>query len=272
MCGRYQLGMTWEELLEHYRIVQEEFDRGMFTDGGSGEGAAGDGDGEPVDAGALAGIDHGGDRTPLGFTLPWFNQAPGQPSPAVFAGEDGLRVDRVRWGFPPLWVRSRGKDPWKERPLVNAKAEEARGKRTWSKPFAERRCLVPTTGFYEWVRRDGGRFPLHFRPPGGGILTLGGIFTAYEGDRDQPLICMSILTTGPNAVMAPVHDRMPVVVARQDWQAWLDADTDDDVVDGLCGPAPDDALEAVEASTALNSWKAAGAEVLQADWTWEQRR
>lgn len=257
MCGRYQLGMTWEELLEHYAAVRRDLDRGMFTTPGEGG----------PDRGALAGIQHGGQATPLGLTLPWYNQAPGQPSPAVFADPDGLVLRRVRWGFPPLWLAGQGKDPWKERPLVNAKAEEAATKPTWRKAFAGRRCLVPTTGFYEWAKRGRERFPLHFGPPGGGILTLGGLWTAHERGEDPPLVCMSIVTTAANGTMAPVHDRMPVLLPRATWAAWLDPATPADQVTALCAPAPDEALVAVEANTALNGWKAAGPEVMQADWS-----
>lgn len=241
MCGRYQLGMEWDELLAHYRVTQELFERRS--------------------------------------TLPWYNQAPGQPSPVVFGegafqdeaeAAQGRVLRTCRWGFPPLWVARRGKDPWKERPLVNAKSEEARNKATWKKPLAERRCLVPTTGFYEWIRRDKDRFPLHFRPPGGGILTLAGIWSAYsKGDSGR--VCFSILTTGPNDTMRPVHDRMPVILAPEDWDTWLDPDADDADIDALCAPAPAGTLEAVEVSTALNGWQAYGEEVLEADWSWSER-
>lgn len=232
MCGRYQLGMDWEQLQAHYRLVQEIFD-GKYT-------------------------------------LPWYNQAPGQPSPAIVAGEAGLEHRTMRWGFPPLWVAKRGKDPWKERPLVNAKSEQARSKATWRKPFAQRRCLVPSTGFYEWVRRDKAKFPLHFCPADGGILTFGGIWTAFKRD-DGLRMCMSILTTGPGPEMAPVHDRSPVILARQDWDRWLSNDTPPEEIDALCAPAPAGTLDAVEVNTAVNGWKASGPEVLEADWAWTER-
>lgn len=246
MCGRYQLGMTWEELLAHYALVRRELDRGMFV------GAA-----------------HTVPEAP-GCTLPWYNQAPGQPSPTVLQ-VDGQRVYRqMRWGFAPTWLARRGKDPWKARPLVNAKSEEARDKRTWSKPMAERRCLVPSTGFYEWVRRGAGRYPLHFRPVDGQVLTLGGIWTEHKRGDDR-VACMAILTTGPNKTMAPVHDRMPVILGSGQWDRWLDPTTPADEIDALCAPAPADRLQAAEAHTALNSWRASGAEVLEADWEWRER-
>lgn len=233
MCGRYQLGMDWESLLAHYQATRE-----------------------------LLGS----------CTLPWFNEAPGQPAPAVFSGERGGRVVRVvRWGFPPMWVKRRGKDPWKERPLVNARAEDARKKATWRGPLGGQRCLVPTTGFYEWVRQGKARYPLHFAPAGGGLLTLAGIWEAFErpATEDRPAreeICISILTVGPNAEMAPVHDRMPVCLAAADWDAWLDPGTPDERIDALLRPAPDHSLAATPVSTALNGWRATGEAVLSPDW------
>ncbi len=228
MCGRYQLGMEWDTYQTYYRFV-----RGLIAEG---------------------------------TTLPWYNQAPGQPSPVLVLKDGELESRVMRWGFPPLWLASRGKDPWKERPMVNAKSEEARSKRTWAKPLAQRRCLVPSTGFYEWIRKGKQKYPLHFRPTDGPCMTFGGIWWTY-GKQDHRKMVFAILTTGPSTLMEPIHDRMPVVLGRQDWDAWLDPDASEETIDGLCRPAPDGVMEAVEVNTAVNGWRAFGADVLQANWS-----
>ena len=227
MCGRYQLGLEWETYQTYYGLIE--------------------------------GLVH--DNT----TLPWFNQAPGQPSPVLVRRDGALESRVMRWGFPPLWLASRGKDPWKERPMVNAKSEEARTKKTWAKPLAQRRCLVPSTGFYEWIRKGKDKYPLHFRPTDGPCVTFGGIWWSY-GKDDARRSVFAILTTGPNALMAPVHDRMPVILGRDDWDTWLDADSEPETIDALCRPAPEDTLEAAEVNTSVNGWKAFGADVLIPNW------
>ncbi|MCB9778640.1 MAG: SOS response-associated peptidase [Alphaproteobacteria bacterium] len=239
--------MTWDELQAHYARVRAELDQGLFG------------------SGPLAGTDVG-----PGCTLPWFNQAPGQPSPVVLLDAGALTYRRMRWGFPPTWVARSGKDPWKERPLVNAKGEEAREKRTWSKPLAEGRCVVPNTGFYEWWRRGKERFPLHFAPASGGIASFAGIWRHFSRGEEQ-VACFAILTSVPSEDMAGVHDRMPVILADDDLGAWLDPRASDEAIDALMRPAPAGTLRPVEAHTALNSWRASGAEVLEADWTWQER-
>jgi putative SOS response-associated peptidase YedK len=201
-----------------------------------------------------------------GTTLPWYNQAPGQPSPVIVLNQGVLEHRVMRWGFPPMWVASRGKDPWKERPMVNAKSEQARTKKTWAKPLAQRRCLVPSTGFYEWIRKGKQKYPLHFRPVGQVCMTFGGIWRSYGKETPQKEV-FAILTTGPNALMEPVHNRMPVVLDRADWESWLDPDSSDETVDALCFPAPAGVMEAVEVNTAVNGWKAFGADVLEANWS-----
>jgi putative SOS response-associated peptidase YedK len=71
--------------------------------------------------------------------------------------------------------------------------------------------------------------------------------------------------------MKPVHNRMPVVLDRADWNTWLSNDTPPEQIDALCSPAPDGSLEAVEVNTAVNSWKSFGPEIRQANWTWTKR-
>ena len=150
--------------------------------------------------------------------------------------------------------------------MVNAKSEEARQKKTWAKPLAQRRCLVPSTGFYEWIRKGRQKYPLHFRPTEGPCMTFGGIWWTY-GQEEKRRQVFAILTTGPNELMAPVHDRMPVVLARNDWDRWLDPASSEHEIDALCRPAPEGVMEAVEVNTSANSWKSFGPEVLEANWS-----
>lgn len=226
MCGRYQNGLDPAELVELYRIQAEAWGRSA--------------------------------------KLPNWNVAPRQSVPVVVRNAAGEREGiTMRWGFPPLWVAKQGKDPFNAPPLVNAMAEEAASKPTWSKALRERRCLVPTTGFYEWLSRDGERYPLWFRPAQGRVLTLAGIWGPFDWGEKLGWPCVAILTTAPNDEVAPIHDRMPVVLSPEQEDAWLDPKAD---VASFLKSAPAGTLAPIEAGRALNKREAEGPEVVAGDW------
>jgi putative SOS response-associated peptidase YedK len=200
---------------------------------------------------------------------PRFNVAPCQSVPVIVNDPEagGWRPVMMRWGFPPMWLAKQGKEPFNEKPLINAKSETALEKPTWRRALRQRRCLVPTTGFYEWIKVAGERYPLHLRPPDEGILTLAGVWDRFDWGERKGWPCMSILTTEPNQVVAEVHNRMPVLLAEEAWRRWTDPATDLDEITSLLAPAPNEALALTEANTALNAWSVEGPELMAADWS-----
>lgn len=197
-----------------------------------------------------------------GIRLPLFNVAPTQALPVVVAADGTRTLQAMRWGFPSMWLP----EPWAGRPLINAVAEEAAKKPTWSKALRERRCLVPTSGFYEWQKVGKKRYPLWFRPAHGEVLTLAGLWGEFEKEGER-IRCVSILTVANNADLEGVHDRMPVILPEGDWATWLDPKTPAAAVQALLQPAPNGTLAASEVSTDLNRWQASGPGVLTADWS-----
>lgn len=226
MCGRYQNALEPAELVELHRIQREAWGRPS--------------------------------------RLPSWNVAPRQSVPVIVRDTDGARaVVTMRWGFPPVWVARDGKDPFDAPPLVNAKVEEAAQKVTWKKPFRERRCVVPTTGFYEWQTIDGERRPLWFRPAHGRVLNLAGVWGPFDWGERKGWPCVAILTCAPSADIAHVHDRMPVILLDEPAEAaWL---AEGPPPPGLCVPAPAGTLVAVPVSRAVNHREADGPELLVAD-------
>jgi putative SOS response-associated peptidase YedK len=164
---------------------------------------------------------------------PRYNIAPTQPVLTVLE-EHGARVARpLRWGLTVPGVAA---------PLINARAETVFDKPAFREAFATRRCLVPASGFYEW-ERGGGRRPWLFRPPDAGLLALAALWEP-AGPRGEATVC--VLTTAANAAVAPVHDRMPVLLAPADFAAWLDpGPTDPARIAPLLEPAPADSIRAV---------------------------
>lgn len=231
MCGRSQLLVTVEELFDLYRLEHPAPGLPLPLDG-----------------------------------LPRWSVAPTQMVPSLIA-MDGKRVLRgMRWGFPMTWLARQGKDPW-SRPLINAKSEEAATKRTWAAALRERRCVVPATAFYEWLRLERRRFPVELSPVDGPLLHFAGIWQRFERNGD-PVDCVSLLTTAANDDVVPVHHRMPVLlVDGPAIDRWLAPVLDADTQAALLQPAPAGTLRLKPMHTRLNHWSASGADLRAADWS-----
>lgn len=192
---------------------------------------------------------------------PRYNIAPTQP---VLIVRYSMRHERelvlVRWGLIPSWV----KDPQSFSTLINARSETAREKPSFRASMRHRRCLVPTDGFYEWTGEKGAKQPHLIRPKNGGLMAMAGIFDHWLGADGSELETMAILTTRANRTMQSIHDRMPVILSEEDFDAWLDcrSGTADFVAD-MMRPAADNLLEVVPVSRALNNPRNEGPEVQQ---------
>jgi putative SOS response-associated peptidase YedK len=137
-----------------------------------------------------------------------YNVCPGGEILVVRLDREGRRVARhYRWG---LGNKLAGR-------LTAARGETVRERPAFREAFRRWRCLVPASGFYEWQALPGRRQPWHFRPTDAELFALAGITAIWKGIRS-----VSLITTRPNALTAPIHDRMPVIVAPEDYAAWLD--------------------------------------------------
>lgn len=176
---------------------------------------------------------------------PRFNIAPTQDVPAVVRGPGGLRLGSLRWGLLPAHARSGGA------PLINARSETVRQRRAFADSFRWRRCWVLADGFYEWTRgADGARLPFHIRPTHGRPFAFAGIWDRPPGDARSPASC-AILTTRPADALAEIHDRMPVILAAEDRDLWLDPDAGPDALSALLRPCQD--VEVRRVSRHVNS-------------------
>ncbi|KAF0098322.1 MAG: hypothetical protein FD187_3034 [bacterium] len=171
---------------------------------------------------------------------PRFNIPPGTDIPVIRLSPEGKRVlHRLRWGLVPHWA----KDPAIGAKLNNARAEGVMEKPSFRDAFRRRRCLIPASGFYEWKTEGRQKQPWYFSLKSGEPLAMGGVWESWRGpDGGEILRTCAIITTGPNAVMAPVHDRMPVILAPEHWQEWLAAPAE--AARELLAPAPAERLQA----------------------------
>lgn len=186
-----------------------------------------------------------------------YNVAPTTEVYGVVGNEDGgRRLEVFRWGLVPSWA----KDPSIGSRLINARAETLGEKPSFAKPFASRRLLVPMDGFYEWrpaLAARGPKRPVFVHRRDGLPLAAAGVWSAWRDPAiDGPaawLHTCTIITTAANAVMAPVHDRMPAVLEAADWDEWLDPSNHDTAaLSVLLRPAAEQILTMYPVDTRVN--------------------
>jgi len=170
--------------------------------------------------------------------MPWFapsyNVAPQSVQPVVRLNLDRLNRGSgnrefalMRWGLVPFWA----KDAKFGYSTINARAEEVAAKPAYREAFKKRRCLVPADAFYEWQRIDKKtKHPFAFALKSGDPYALAGLWDRWQPKEGAALETFTILTTDPNALMEPIHNRMPVILEPRDYSRWLDTggpDSDD---------------------------------------------
>lgn len=147
---------------------------------------------------------------------PRFNIAPTSQIPIIRWKPDTGRVGQlVRWGLVPKGAV----EPTPK--LNNARAETVHEKPSFRTGFQKHRCIIPASGFYEWQTVAGKKQPYYIQPAEG-LFAFAGLLAAWKAPDDQTIVSTCIITTGPNEVMAPIHDRMPVILAPGDFDTWLD--------------------------------------------------
>ncbi|MBV6474162.1 MAG: putative SOS response-associated peptidase YedK [Saprospiraceae bacterium] len=182
--------------------------------------------------------------------LPSFNIAPTHWHPVV-PQEDSKHYCYHRWGLIPFWA----KDASIGSKMINARAETLMEKPAFRKAFQSRRCLVPMDGFYEWRRDAGGKkIPMRIRLKGGGVFFMAGLSDHWRDPAGgQTLASFTIITCPANKVVAPLHDRMPVILMEQEEEWWIDPHLRPEQALAMLKPFPDKLLEAYRVSDRVNS-------------------
>jgi len=180
---------------------------------------------------------------------PRYNIAPTQPIPIVRIVEGKRQFALVRWGLLPSWV----KDPKNFTLVINARGESVNDKPAFRAAMKYRRCLIPADGFYEWRADASRKRPHYVRGKNATPLAFAGLWETWTGPNGEELETAAIVTTDANKTLAPIHERMPVVVPPEAFDLWLDcAHVDAETAAALIVPAGDDVLEVYEISTAVN--------------------
>ncbi len=183
---------------------------------------------------------------------PRFNIAPGQDLLAAVqpTPNDAREARTFKWGLVPGWA----KDASIGNRMINARAETAPEKPSFREAFKSRRCLVPANGFYEWQRQDNKKQPWLFRVIDEPGFCMAGLWETWRQPDGAPLHTCTILTTKANDLLRPIHDRMPVILHREDYERWLTAQPDASAgLRDLLSPFPAEAMEAWPVSSLVNS-------------------
>jgi putative SOS response-associated peptidase YedK len=186
-----------------------------------------------------------------------YNIAPTQVAPVVRVRAGARERLDARWGLLPHWV----KDPAAFKSLLfNARAETAAAKPSFRDAMRSGRCAVPASGFYEWAKRDGSKQPHHIVRRDGAPMILAGLCSVHREAGPT----FTILTTSPNALVAELHDRMPVIVAPEDLARWLDPDvTDPDALADLLRPVSSDDVEVYPVGKAVGNARTDGPDLVR---------
>lgn len=195
---------------------------------------------------------------------PLYNVAPTQAVPVIGREKDGKRALKLfRWGLIPRW----SKEMPKSAPLINARSEGIAEKPTFRDSFAQRRCLVPADGFYEWHKdktsadRRPWRIFMKDRPG----FAFAGVWDAWRNPDGEILRSFAIVTAAANGKIAEIHDRTPVMLRAEDEDTWLDPDAGPDTLQSLLRAYDPDKIDLYRVSTRVNSVKNDDEECLAPD-------
>jgi len=148
-----------------------------------------------------------------------FNITPGNEMPVIVrAGENHIAI--LRWGLIPSWT----KDIRAAKPLINARAETLAEKPSFRSLLKSRRCLVPASGFYEWKKEGNRKIPWYFRLTDEPLFSFAGLYDEWHNPEGVSVSTYTIVTCEANSLVAPVHDRMPVILSRENEERWLAPD------------------------------------------------
>ena len=181
---------------------------------------------------------------------PRYNIAPSQLAPVIVSEQENV-MKMMKWGLVPYWA----KDPKIGFKLINARSETITEKPSFKTAFKKRRCLVIADGFYEWEKGKGKRvkIPHRFVLKSRELFAFAGLWDVWKPPEGEPLETFTIITTAPNELMEPIHDRMPVILHDKDYDLWLDPGAKEDALLSLLAPYETELMEEYEVSVKVNS-------------------
>ena len=180
---------------------------------------------------------------------PRYNIAPSERMPVIVQHEENRKIEVMSWGLVPSW----SKEPKPPFSTFNARAEGIAEKPAFRLPIRRRRCLIPADGFYEWGKTGSRKQPYFIHMRDDRLFAFAGLYDIWHGEGGQEIISYTIITGEPNDVIAPLHNRMAVILRPEDEAEWLDPGvTDPFQVTRLLKPYPADEMDVYPVSSLVN--------------------
>ena len=180
---------------------------------------------------------------------PRYNIAPEQEIPVIIQSDE-MRLVGMRWGLIPFWT----KQPSSDYSTINARAETLELKPTYRHSFRNRRCLIPSDGFYEWKGTAGRKTPYFIRLRSQEPFAFAGLYDIWEPPEGMTVTSAAIVTTTPNELLSKIHNRMPVILSPEEQATWLDRENNDpSVLRAMLDPYPSEEMEVYRVSTYVNT-------------------
>jgi putative SOS response-associated peptidase YedK len=178
-----------------------------------------------------------------------YNVAPGLIMPVITRNSPN-KIVLMKWGLVPSW----SKDLKSAYKMINARAEGISEKPAFRKAIRYQRCLIPASGFYEWKKAGDDKVPYYIQVKGVELFAFAGLYETWKDVEGKEFKTYAIITTEPNSLMEPIHNRMPVILHKKDEGMWLDKEvTDSEQVLPLLKPYPAKDMTAYVVSKAVNS-------------------
>lgn len=191
---------------------------------------------------------------------PRYNIAPSQDVLTIIQSGNELAFEVMIWGLIPSWSREPAG-------LINARAETLAEKPSFSESFTRRRCLIPADGFYEWQRDGKTRQPYYFQMKDEAPFAFAGLWDRWRNPNEEfsptAITSCSIITTTPNELLATIHDRMPVILAPEDYDRWLREDARPAELHEMLAPFPAEEMKSFPVSPKVNHAAAEGPELVE---------
>jgi putative SOS response-associated peptidase YedK len=189
---------------------------------------------------------HYGISTSIPDLKPRYNIAPSQKHPVL--GNNG-NLEEMLWGLIPFWT----KDLKEAHIQINARDDSVSEKPMFKKSFTLRRCLIPADFFFEWKRTDGAKIPYVFKLKNDDMFSFAGLFDAWTSKNNEEIKSFAIITTSPNSLIEEVHNRMPVILHKNDYNSWLNPDeTNAEKLISFLKPFPSAEMISYRISTLVN--------------------
>jgi putative SOS response-associated peptidase YedK len=192
-------------------------------------------------------------ETSTPFYEPRFNVAPGQLVPAIINDGKHNKLGQLRWGLIPSWAE----DPKVGYKMINARVETLAEKPAFRVPLQRKRCMIPADGFYDWKVSEEGKQPMRITLKSGELFAMAALYDTWESPEGGKISSCTIITTESNKIMEGIHDRMPIILRKEDEAMWLNRSIQDTELlrSLLQRPYPDDEMRVYPVSKAVGNVK-----------------